>query len=73
VEWAEMKVANMRHAAIEKLISLVPDNAGVSAKIINRNYIQINSTDEQTGTPLIFGFHPRSAINLHMMMENAEF
>lgn len=73
VEWAEMKVANIRHAAIEKLISLVPDNAGVSAKIINRNYIQINCTDEKTGTPLIFGFYLRSAINLHMLMENAEF
>lgn len=73
VEWAEMKVANIRHAAIEKLISLVPDNSGVSVKIINKNYIQINTTDSESGTPLIFGFYLRSAINLHLLMDTAEF
>ena len=39
VEWAEMKVANMRHSSIEKLISLVPDNSGISVKVVNKNYI----------------------------------
>ena len=33
----------------------------------------MRSTDLESGTPLIFGFYLRSAINLHLLSEEAEY
>lgn len=60
-----MRVSNIKRAALENDISLVPNTSENTAHILNNKQIILNSSDAETGEGSILNAHLVSAINIH--------